>query len=170
MDIFQKIWNTNGLHIQCKILKKQNVHGHLENIEQYFFIDSRNKVQILFPNYEYKIEKTIITDMIYDQIKISDMNFKEYKKINIIRQNKDSEENQNIIQSISDLQQILDYDKLDQQQQLTFCEDSKTQKLYMSCPKLNTIETWCLKNYYEECTSEVINTEKREANTIMDKV
>lgn len=32
------------------------------------------------------------------------MNFKEYKKINIIRQNKDSEENQNIIQSISDLQ------------------------------------------------------------------
>ena len=66
MDIFQKIWNTNGLHIQCKILKKQNVHGHLENIEQYFFIDSRNKVQILFPNYEYKIEKTIITDMIYD--------------------------------------------------------------------------------------------------------
>ena len=51
--------------------------------------------------------------MIYDQIKISDFNFKEYKKINIVSQNKENEENQNIIQSIEDLKKILVCDSID---------------------------------------------------------
>ena len=49
-------------------------------------MDSRNKVQILFPNYEFKIDKTQITDMIYDSLKISPQDFKEFKKINIVKQ------------------------------------------------------------------------------------
>ena len=96
-DIFQKIWNTNGLHIQKQILKKYNEHGHTENIEQYFFMDSRNKVQILFPNYEFKIDKTQITDMIYDSLKISPQDFKEFKKINIVKQRWELDEPQNIL-------------------------------------------------------------------------
>lgn len=64
----------------------------MENIEQYFFMDSRNKVQILFPNYEFKIDKTQITDMIYDSLKISPLDFKEYKKINIVKQRWESDE------------------------------------------------------------------------------
>lgn len=69
-----------------------NEHGHMENIEQYFFLDSRNNVQILFPNYEFKIDKTQITDMIYDSLKISPQDFKEFKKINIVKQRWESDE------------------------------------------------------------------------------
>ena len=69
-----------------------NEHGHMENIEQYFFLESRNNVQILFPNYEFKIDKTQITDMIYDSLKISPQDFKEFKKINIVKQRWESAE------------------------------------------------------------------------------
>ena len=61
-DIFQKIWNNNGGVVvqKCIINKNKNVDEKAKKgskseeggIEQYFFIDSRNRIQIMFPNYE----------------------------------------------------------------------------------------------------------------------
>ena len=70
LDVFQKIWNTTGFSIQKMQLKRTNSHNHLEIFYQYFYIDSRNKVQLVYPNYPLKIDRTQITDMIYDLINI----------------------------------------------------------------------------------------------------
>jgi hypothetical protein len=86
------------------------------------------------------------------------------------------DENKNIIQSINDLKMILNYDNIDQSHQLTFCEDSKSQMLYMSCPLKTKIHIWFLrKSNYEECKDEVIvKKDKKKLGLpipqIMDKV
>lgn len=63
---FQKIWNTNGIEVLSRQL---SVHDEkldvYKTVEQYFFIDSRNQIQILFPNYATKIDKTKIIELIY---------------------------------------------------------------------------------------------------------
>ena len=44
LDVFQKIWNTTCIQILKVLLKVYNAHNHLEVIDQYFYIDSRNKI------------------------------------------------------------------------------------------------------------------------------
>lgn len=39
-------------------------------IEQYFFVDSRNKIQILFPNYEDKAERVKTMEVISEKAHI----------------------------------------------------------------------------------------------------
>jgi hypothetical protein len=51
--------------------------------------------------------------MIYDALKISPQDFKEFKKINIVKQRWESNEPQNILQSITDLKEILNCEIMD---------------------------------------------------------
>ena len=61
-DIFQKIWNNNGgVVVQKCMINQQKITDEKAKKdsktekggnEQYFFIDSRNRIQIMFPNYE----------------------------------------------------------------------------------------------------------------------
>lgn len=50
-EIFRKIWNNNGLRISKLNLVKNDINDTTQCIEQYYFIDSRNNIQIIFPNY-----------------------------------------------------------------------------------------------------------------------
>jgi len=45
-------------------MKTGNDDDDVEFIEQFFFVDSRNRVQILYPNYDQKVERTKIIEMV----------------------------------------------------------------------------------------------------------
>ena len=42
----------------------------MEEFSQYYFIDSRNKVQILYPNYDQKVERVKVIEMISNKFNI----------------------------------------------------------------------------------------------------
>ena len=57
-DIYQKIWNNNGgIQVQFISLISYNEQDEKQEILQYYFVDSRNTIQILFPNYEFKVDR-----------------------------------------------------------------------------------------------------------------
>ena len=43
-DLFQKIWNNNGIVVQRIDIKIYEEDIFIKNIEQYYFLDSRNKI------------------------------------------------------------------------------------------------------------------------------
>ena len=63
--------------------------GH-DTIEQYFFVDSRNHIQLLFPNHDQngtrfsKVKTLKIKEEISKQLNIPEKDFKYFKKINCI--------------------------------------------------------------------------------------
>ena len=62
-NIFQKIFNNNGgVLAQVVVLKKKIEKDEEEEFNQYYFIDSKNKIQILYPNYDQKVERVKIIE------------------------------------------------------------------------------------------------------------
>ena len=62
----------------------RRTNDEAEEHEQYFFVDSRNKVQILYPNYAQKVERTKIIEAIEQAINMKKSNTYELKKITYI--------------------------------------------------------------------------------------
>jgi len=55
LHLYQRIWNINGIIPQvCNI--KIDQEGEIREETQYFFMDSRNNIQLLIPNYESKLD------------------------------------------------------------------------------------------------------------------
>ena len=69
-DNFQKIWNNNGIDIQREDLKIHVEEVFKESIEQYYFIDSRNQIHLLFPSYTEKSKKREIIERIMKETSI----------------------------------------------------------------------------------------------------
>ena len=56
-DIFQKIWNSGGIIPQVAKINNNDDEIKEDKINQYFFVDSRNEIQLLFPNTHQKVEQ-----------------------------------------------------------------------------------------------------------------
>lgn len=57
-DLFQKIWNSGGIIPQRALINNNEDEREEadQQIYQYFFVDSRNEIQLLFPNTKQKVE------------------------------------------------------------------------------------------------------------------
>ena len=66
------------------MLQNKNDKDELEDFSQYYFIDSRNKIQILYPNYDQKVERVKVVEMISNKFNIGYKNASIYKKITYI--------------------------------------------------------------------------------------
>ena len=53
-------------------------------VDQYFFIDSRNKIQILYPNYDQKVESVKTRELISIHTQLEQNNPGVFKKISYI--------------------------------------------------------------------------------------
>ena len=51
------------------------------NIDQYYFFDSRNKINLVYPNYEDKLEYFKIVELLAESSQISQPDHNIYKKI-----------------------------------------------------------------------------------------
>ena len=54
--------------------------------DQYFFIDSRNNIEIMFPNFESKVQRTKAEDLIIRKANIKIPNSSYFKKITYVDQ------------------------------------------------------------------------------------
>lgn len=68
-DSFQKIWNPD-VQIQKHQIALFDEKDRPYFVDQYYFLDARNKVQIVYPNYESKLERFKIVEQLCDQAKI----------------------------------------------------------------------------------------------------
>lgn len=53
-------------------------------VDQYFFIDHKNKIQILYPNYDQKVEMVKTREMISTHTQLQQNNPGQFKKITYI--------------------------------------------------------------------------------------
>ena len=84
-DIFQKIWNNNGgVQVQRINLVKFNENDQKVEQEQYYYIDSKNKINILYPNYDLKVERVKTMELISDQTSIKQKPASHFKKITYV--------------------------------------------------------------------------------------
>ena len=55
-----------------------------QKIVQFFFLDSKNKIQILYPNYSQKVERIKFIEYIGEQMKINTGDESIFKKITLL--------------------------------------------------------------------------------------
>ena len=55
-DVFQRIWNPTIKHLKVE-LKVYDQNDEARMIWQHFFVDARNRIQLVYPNYSSKLEK-----------------------------------------------------------------------------------------------------------------
>lgn len=147
-DIFQRIWNIEGVKPQ-KVLHKQNG----KTIDQYFFVDSRNKIQLLYPNYKKKIDVLRLIEYIAEQRKIRQMDNTKFKRINCItRHPEETCHHDNTIRNIENLRMLMNLDHLHCAQSISFNKDKDSMILYISEPKSRDIVLYRMKdNFCEFC-------------------
>jgi hypothetical protein len=146
------MWNQSEIKIQGMDIRSLNDQDEEEVIEQYFFVDTHNQIQLVFPNYSLKAQRHKIKRLIMEQSNIMQLPYAKYKKINCLSYNcdpyhgiechDDSDESEeegdchhryhNIVQKIDDLTAILDYDVIFKDHQLTFCNSMEDQILFIS--------------------------------------
>ena len=118
-------------------------------VQQYFFVDTRNRINIVFPNYEVATRRQRILRLLVDEARIRQLPYATHKRINRrahgchpYRYLDATEGNpggvvavheHNVVQRISDLTRLLDYDAIYKDHQLTFCRaHDDEQILYIS--------------------------------------
>jgi hypothetical protein len=96
LDNYQKIWNSDGIKPSKLVVNIAATDGDNDSIEQYFFVDSRNIIQLLFPTHDreepgmpYSKVKSLkikeeISKELYRGRSVESMDFKLYKKITCI--------------------------------------------------------------------------------------
>ena len=95
------------------MLIKYNEQDHKEEVEQYFFVDSRNRIQILWPNYDLKVERVKTIELISKQAGILQKNCDQFKKINYISEKTITfHEQRNIVQNMDHLKKILNFNNV----------------------------------------------------------
>ena len=55
-DVFQRIWNPEIKHLKVQ-LKVYDQNDEASMIWQHFFVDARNRIQLIYPNYTSKLER-----------------------------------------------------------------------------------------------------------------
>ena len=150
-DIYQKIWNNNGgIQVQKINLIMYDEKDEKQEVLQYFFVDSRNIIQILFPNRDLKVDRVKTVGLISEQSKIKQKNCQQYKKIFFINQDTHKTMDYvNVVQSIQHLKKILDFDNFNSAHQLTFVKDQEQQVLYIQEPASPIITKKTMKDH--EC-------------------
>ena len=59
-------------------------HDNPKKLDQYFFVDSKNKIWLIWPNYELKAEKYKIIEILCEQTGINQSDFNIFKKITLL--------------------------------------------------------------------------------------
>lgn len=79
-DLFMRAINLN-LHIRKIDLVLYDESDALYTKEQYFFVDSKNEIRMVFPTYPNKIEHFKVLENIKEQANIPSLNYMKYKMI-----------------------------------------------------------------------------------------
>lgn len=71
-DIYQRIWNTNGIFPQfTKIQLDPTSKSQDDEVTHHFYLDSRNKIQLLYPNYQQALKLEKVKNMIAEKCNIT---------------------------------------------------------------------------------------------------
>lgn len=105
-------------------------------VPHHFFVDNKNQVQLVLPDYYSKSRKFEIINQIRKECKLEQNDYRAYKRINV--QNFSDDDNKKVvvkressIQRMDDLRKILIHKGIDQNKILTFCKDGFDQVLYI---------------------------------------
>ena len=77
---FQKIWNPD-VQIQVHTITLYDDMDRTYNVDQYFFFDSRNKINLVYPNYEDKLDYIKIVELLAESSQILQPDYNIFKKI-----------------------------------------------------------------------------------------
>jgi len=89
----------------------------------------------MYPNYDLKSDRFLNIDQICNLGDILQLDYKDYKKIDCIEDtcfNKVCMSN-NILQNIKHLKKAINYNQINLNHVLTFCNDKINQVLYITC-------------------------------------
>ena len=111
----------------------------MEAVPHYFFVDNKNELHLIYPDYVAKSHKFEIISQIKKERQIEQADFRQYKRIivqNFEQKKGDLHGNIEVealscVQRTDDLKMILNHKSLTKDKILNFCKDDFDQVLYV---------------------------------------
>jgi hypothetical protein len=148
-----------SIDLQSKQIRVQNDLGKVAPMTHYFFVDNKNDVQLLSPDYYSKSRRFEIINQIRKELSLENNDYRTFKRI-CVHNHKPSRSGINFVakhthmQKIDDLKLIINHKKLTKEKFMTFCKDEFDQVLYIYQTDLASISIIFLRDQHtEECYS-----------------